>query len=260
MRRRDGPMSRFGPFHDIILLRPDEVTPRDEVIGAGYAALLMEDDGKRAFREVVEDLYLPPGGSDRERVLRALEDGRIVAVQERWAYDARRDPRVSVAAPVAPAIALGPVEDDFLQVLLFDSVGDPIPSSLDPFSVTFDTTLANGMPFKGTKVSGGVGRIASIPGGGPSTCSVTFQGATVRKDPVPSEAPPVGPPKVAVSMVRGSLFGPTLVTRAELAATQSAYVNATNVFQLRRRRAEVIECEHFNDGVWCSFRGIRPLR
>jgi hypothetical protein len=164
-----------------------------------------------------------------------------------------RRPQVTILLDRELAPALGPASsvatrDDWIQVMLFDSAGDPMPSDLEPAEESvFDVALANGKVVKDSALMNGFGRVASIEPGAPSACSVAFPKLAKRLPAKLDEAGPVGDPKIDPSLVRGSLVGPTWITRRELANSQAALLDATNVYQLRRRRADVVECEHFND-------------
>jgi hypothetical protein len=187
------------------------------------------------------------------------------AVRAGWLV-LRRTRRPVAIIPLDPGepASLGPEDqvatpDDWIQVMLFDSAGNPMPSDLEPAAEpAFDVTLASGKVIQDSTLMNGFGRVPSIEPGAPSACSVAFPNMATRPPAKLDDAGPVGDPKIDPSLVRGSLLGPTLVTRRELANPQPAVLDATNVYQLRRRRAEVIECEHFNEGGAVFLPGDSP--
>ena len=177
----------------------------------------------------------------RTALVRALTERRIVA---------RLRSAGPIAVPAPQQVVLGPsdhgdlVPDEFIQVMLFDAAGRALVGS----HATFDLELSTGKTFRDRPLASGFGRIPSIPPGGPSACSVLFHDVADGAAPVLAEAAPDGPVQIDPSYVRGPLVGPTYLRLRELDEPQPAVVGATNVFQLLRRRATVIELEHFAEG------------
>jgi len=135
-----------------------------------------------------------------------------------------------------------PAPVEFLRVLLYDSAGQRIPSDLDPFPAKVEPRIGGGPNFVRAFVRGTVD-VDGIAPGFPSACPLVFSGVFDGDDPVPTAAPP------AVDAVpdasRPPLGATVLLTRRELAGTHAGTLDATNVFQLRRRDADVLEAEHF---------------
>jgi hypothetical protein len=232
--------------------------------------------GRERARSVLLDVHhelfgprMPRARRDDGYALEALRGDLESAVRAGWLVLRRTRPTLAILPldPGEPA-SLGPqdevaIPDDWIRVMLFDSAGDPMPSELEPAAEpAFDLSLATGKRIPDNALMSGFGWVPSIEPGSPSACTVAFPNMATRPPAKLDYAPPVGDPQIDPQFVRGPLLGPTLVTRKELANPQPALLDATNVFQLRRRRAEVIECEHFNErgAVFLPGDSPAPLR
>jgi peptidoglycan hydrolase-like protein with peptidoglycan-binding domain len=192
-----------------------------------------------------------------DELVEAFEQGRLVALQDDVALGRAESPNtVREAAPPAwmpEATAL-----QFLRVLVFDSAGDPIPSLCDPLEARVDVRVTGGPRYAALPVTTGMAEVDGVPNGLPSACSATFSGIATGTDFVPADAPPTAAPKGLAGLVRGSLEGPVMRTRRELADPQTAWLGATTVFQLRRRAVSVVELEHFDENGAILWPGL-PL-
>ena len=130
----------FGPFDDIVLVRPEEVTSEDRVVSPEYAVMLLKDDRKRLYWGLADDFDLPTGGSEKKRVLRALEAGQLVAVLEQRSHGA------PVATPTPRA--LGPTDETHADstvpypVVLVDEHEQPLAGVPVVFSSTSEGTIS----------------------------------------------------------------------------------------------------------------------
>ncbi len=196
-----------------------------------------------------------------DELVAAFENSRLCALRSETGDGGPREAfgpnTIRDATPPGPH---EPGEDpDFIRILLFDSTGAPVPSDLDPLDVTVDIQVGGGGPvFRGLPLVGGMADVAAIDPGNPSQCTVRFVGVAASAEPVPREAPPAAPVVDVSALVRGSLEGPRLVTRRELALVQAATLRATTVFQLRRRDVDAVELEHFPEGGAVLWPGAVP--
>jgi hypothetical protein len=187
------------------------------------------------------------------RIERAFHDREIVLLGD------RHEPLPLVTEHLS-ATALGPadhrptgVEDDWIEVGLFDSSGNPIAGA--PFTVQHGTTALG----EGTTADDGLARVGNIPPRATSTCSVSFAEWAQEGRALPTEAQRIGAPKLDTSRAR-VIDGPHLVLCRELVAQQAARLLSTNVVQLRRRSATVIELEHFTENGAVFLPGLSPAK
>ena len=174
----------------------------------------------------------------------------------------RRVERRAISLPVREEeVVLGPepiaVEQDFIRVLFYDSTGQPIPSDLDPLPAHVEVRVSGGPTFP-LPFAAGMADVAAIAPGFPSACRLAFSGLA-GDEPVPPSAPPAVDVAPAAALVRGPLAATVLVTRRQLlASAQAGTLDTTNVFQLRRRDADVVELEHFLPGSAVLLPGDTP--
>jgi peptidoglycan hydrolase-like protein with peptidoglycan-binding domain len=209
---------------------------------------------RRALVEVHQSLYGftagvwhdgPPPETLKQDLFTAARIGRLVLT---------RTPSRLVGLPIdALDDALGPdtvVRDDFVRVLLFDSVGKPIPSDLDQLPAKVDIHVSGGPAYDGLSFAGGMADVPSVPPGFPSQCAAIFHGVAEGSEPVPGDAPPAALAVIDASLIRGTLSGPILLPRRRFSEKnkQTAWLSATTAFQLQRRTVSVVELEQFADG------------
>jgi hypothetical protein len=157
-----------------------------------------------------------------------------------------RDDRARAVVVTLPGAAeiLGPQStptvSDWIRVLVFDGYGQPITASF-PSVTSYDLNVTSG-PMPGLSF----GQDIEIPPGAASACSLILPTLATCADPVPAEAP--SPSVIDLRSQRTPVLDVVALSRRELAQTQSASLDSTNVFQLRLRDADVFEFEHFNDG------------
>ena len=129
---RRTPLWLLGPFHEIAIVSPEDVTPEDTLLDSEHAALLLKDEkpGQFGWVEFAHHLDLPGGGNPKKRVLRALRAGWVVAVQ----VNAGALASLAPTAPVASVEALGPApgaEEDrshWIEIEVVDELGRPVPN------------------------------------------------------------------------------------------------------------------------------------
>lgn len=174
----------------------------------------------------------------------------------------RVERRVVTLPDVEEEPVLGPepvaAAQDFIRVLFYDSTGKPIPSDLDPLPAHVEVQVRGGPSFPLT-FAGGVADVPVVPAGFPSACTLAFSGLD-GEELVPPAAPPAVDAAPDPGLVRAPLAPTVLVTRRQLLATaaQPGTLDATNVFQLRRRDADVVEIEHFLPGSAVFLPGEAP--
>jgi hypothetical protein len=139
----------------------------------------------------------PPPETLKQDLVAAARVGRLVIT---------RTPSKFVGLlPLEPGEVLGPdnsVRDDFIRVLLFDSVGKPIPSSLDPLAAKVDIRISGGPAYNGLSLAW-------------PTCH-PFRRGSRRSAPRSSTASPRGaspflakhPPRRSLSSIRRSSAAP----------------------------------------------------
>lgn len=202
----------------------------------------------------------------------ALRRGEVVALFRKWGQSAvggaakhsSKPPedvaRIQVAeAMLVPAAAAPPTSESqnlasgvvvqWIEVMLFDSAGDPVRKRLIEPIPTVDVLLVTGAQYPVNPLPRGFTRLSSLPPDAPSGCSLVFHKVADSHGALRPEAPPAEEPKIDDQVATGPYTYQQLL-RSEFIAPQSGSLNLTNVFQLRRRNATVIEMEHFTaDGA-----------
>jgi hypothetical protein len=117
---------RFGPFADVAIVRANDVAADDEVIEAGHAIDLLDQDRKGDFAGLADELELPPRKNPKKRVCEALRDGWVVAVRDRAAGVGAGGAAAAASTNVAASApeVLGP-EDHDVEFLIADDFEDP---------------------------------------------------------------------------------------------------------------------------------------
>jgi hypothetical protein len=178
-----------------------------------------------------------------DHVVRAARRGQLVV--------RRRETPAGVAVVAAPEAPVNSARgttapaDQFVRIALLDASGVPW---APPGSQVKVTTTPDGTAYS-KPLAGGSAEVTAIPAAAASKCSLVFSGVAEGDEVVPESADPVQ-----------SYPGARLALRHQLTKDRSldGALNQTNVIQLQRRAASVVELEHFADGGALLWPGEPP--